>query len=73
MMCIGGWLTMENFSTGYPASESLMRAELWKVPVGEYAALFRGLDNSELTALGTSFALETCLAREPLRNLRSEG
>lgn len=32
----------------------------------EYAALFRGLDESELIALADSFALENCAQRTPL-------
>ncbi len=24
-VCVGGWLNMENFITGYPANESMMR------------------------------------------------
>lgn len=51
----------------------LLNITLAQPLVGEYAALFRGLDDSELTALGTSFALENCLVREPLRKLLSEG
>src|SRR4051794_13063591 len=30
-VCLGGWLNMENFITGYSANESLMRAEVAKV------------------------------------------
>ncbi|MFC4243239.1 glycoside hydrolase family 5 protein [Gryllotalpicola reticulitermitis] len=30
-VCVGGWLNMENFVTGYAANESLMRAELRRV------------------------------------------
>ena len=30
-VCIGGWLNMENFVTGYAANESLMRSEVRKV------------------------------------------
>jgi aryl-phospho-beta-D-glucosidase BglC (GH1 family) len=30
-VCIGGWLNMENFITGYAANESFMRAEVRKV------------------------------------------
>src|SRR4029078_5458306 len=30
-VCLGGWLNMENFITGYSANESLMRSEVAKV------------------------------------------
>ena len=30
-VCLGGWLNMENFITGYSANESLMRTEVGKV------------------------------------------
>src|SRR5438309_11798309 len=33
-VCLGGWLNMENFITGYAANESLMRREVQKV-IGE--------------------------------------
>lgn len=41
--------------------------------VEEYAELFRGLDDSELTALAGSFAFENCVVREPLRALLAKG
>ena len=30
-VCLGGWLNMENFITGYAANETLMRREVRKV------------------------------------------
>src|SRR4051794_35264703 len=33
-VCLGGWLNMENFITGYAANESLMRREVGRV-IGE--------------------------------------
>jgi len=38
--CIGGWLNMENFITGYAANESFMRAEVRKVLGDEPADRF---------------------------------
>jgi len=38
----------------------------------EYAELFRGLGDDELTALADSFALERCVRREPLLTLLAE-
>ncbi|MEV1169066.1 hypothetical protein [Nonomuraea sp. NPDC049784] len=35
----------------------------------EYAELFRGLDDRELTALADSFLLEQCVRRQPLLDL----
>jgi aryl-phospho-beta-D-glucosidase BglC (GH1 family) len=37
---LGGWLNMENFITGYPGTESLMRAAVGEVLGGERAGLF---------------------------------
>jgi endoglucanase len=39
-VCLGGWLNMENFITGYAANESLMRAEVGKVLGEDRAAAF---------------------------------
>jgi endoglucanase len=39
-VCIGGWLNMENFITGYPANESLMRAAVRRVLGPERYELF---------------------------------
>src|ERR1041384_5769055 len=39
-VCLGGWLNMENFITGYSANESLMRAEVGKVLGPERAERF---------------------------------
>jgi endoglucanase len=41
--------------------------------VGEYAELFRGLDDSELVALADSFALANCSVRESLREQLQKG
>jgi aryl-phospho-beta-D-glucosidase BglC (GH1 family) len=41
--------------------------------VGEYARLFRGLDDLELVALADSFRLENCVVREPLRTQLTRG
>src|SRR5690242_298871 len=38
--CIGGWLHMENFITGYSASESMMRDEVRRVLGDERYHLF---------------------------------
>jgi endoglucanase len=37
---LGGWMNMENFITGYPANESMMRAEVAKVLGHERAEMF---------------------------------
>jgi len=58
---------------GYPWGtpdwvRTLMPHILFAQPlVGQYADLFRGLDDSELRALAESFALRNCVVREPLR------
>ena len=39
-VCIGGWLNMENFVTGYSANESMMRAEVRKAIGDELADRF---------------------------------
>ncbi|MGI3779757.1 MAG: glycoside hydrolase family 5 protein, partial [Janthinobacterium lividum] len=39
-VCLGGWLNMENFITGYSANESLMRAEVAKVIGSDRADAF---------------------------------
>jgi hypothetical protein len=41
-------------------------------PAHEYAALFRGLDESELVAPADSFALENCAGRTPAARHPSE-
>jgi hypothetical protein len=39
--CLGGWMNMENFITGYPASETLQRRALLKAMGPEtYEAFF---------------------------------
>lgn len=44
----------------------LMNITMAQPMVGEYADLFRGLDDSELLALADSFALDSCNVRDPL-------
>src|SRR5690606_26020273 len=39
-VCIGGWLNMENFITGYAANETLMRAKVRAVLGDELADRF---------------------------------
>src|SRR3954469_18566342 len=39
-VCLGGWLNMENFITGYAANETLMRRELGRVLGDERAGRF---------------------------------
>jgi aryl-phospho-beta-D-glucosidase BglC (GH1 family) len=39
-VCLGGWLNMENFITGYAANETLMRREMGRVLGEERAARF---------------------------------
>jgi endoglucanase len=45
----------------------LLNITLAQPLVDDYAAVFRGLDDSELIALADSFAFENCVVREPLR------
>jgi endoglucanase len=39
-VCLGGWLNMENFITGYPANESMIRAAVLDVLGPEKYELF---------------------------------
>jgi endoglucanase len=39
-VCVGGWLNMENFITGYSANESLMRSTVTEAIGGDRAAAF---------------------------------
>src|SRR3954471_1575964 len=59
-VCLGGWLTMENFITGYAANESLMRREVRRA-IGDDAAdrffdrlLTRFFDEEDAAFLGRS-------------------
>ncbi len=59
-VCIGGWLNMENFITGYAANESLMRREVRRA-IGDDAAdrffdrlLTRFFDEEDAAFLGRS-------------------
>ena len=50
-VCLGGWLL--NITIAQPLAH-------------EYANRFRGLDDTEPDTLADSFALESCVVREPL-------
>ena len=39
-VCLGGWLNMENFITGYSGNESLMRTEVRRVDRGRPGRAF---------------------------------
>src|SRR6188472_4826161 len=59
-VCLGGWLNMENFITGYSANESLMRTEVRRVIGDDQAERFfdrllsRFFDEADAAFLGES-------------------
>ncbi|RKS77465.1 aryl-phospho-beta-D-glucosidase BglC (GH1 family) [Motilibacter peucedani] len=61
-VCVGGWLNMENFVTGYGANEWMMRAEVRKVLGDErYELFFERLLTSFFGEADAAFLAETGL------------
>ncbi|TDD24910.1 glycoside hydrolase family 5 protein [Nonomuraea diastatica] len=56
----------------YQTDDLLRHILMAQALLPEYAELFRGLDDGELTALADSFLLDRCVRRQPLLDLLSD-
>ncbi|WP_049564275.1 glycoside hydrolase family 5 protein [Nonomuraea sp. SBT364] len=66
-----GW-TPYPWGARYQTDDLIRHILIAQALLPEYAELFRGLGDDEVTALADSFALERCVRREPLLSLLAE-